>query len=422
MTADALTNWAGTLTYGAARVHRPGTVEEVREIVRRGERVRGLGARHSFNAIADTTGELISLERMDRVLALDAARRTVTVEGGIRYGTLARTLHAAGWALPNTASLPHISVAGACATATHGSGDENRCLAAAVSAMELVIGDGSVVALSREREGERFAGAVVGLGTLGIVTKLTLDIVPTFDVAQTVYEGLSAERLERDFDGIMGAGYSVSLFLDWMGETISQVWVKRRVGDGASKATEGDLFGAAAAVVKRHPITILPAENCTEQLGVAGPWHERLPHFKIEHTPSSGAELQSEYFVARRFAVDAFRAITSLRDEIAPVLQISEIRTVAADDLWISPYNGRDSVAFHFTWLPDWPGVSELLPQLEAALEPFEARPHWGKLFTLLPERARALYPRMGEFRALAKELDPAGKFVNQLVQTYVLD
>jgi xylitol oxidase len=421
--AERLTNWAGNLTYGAARVHRPETVAEVREIVRRSERVRGLGARHSFNAIADTTGDLLSLERMERVLALDTARRTVTVEGGIRYGTLARALHAAGWALPNTASLPHISVAGACATATHGSGDRNGCLATSVAALELVTADGSVVALSREADGDRFAGAVVGLGALGVVTQLTLNVVPTFQVAQYVYEGLPVARLERDFDAVMGAGYSVSLFTDWLGDRIGQVWVKQRVDDGGAAAARMGLerLGATAAPVKRHPITILPAESCTDQLGVPGPWYERLPHFKIEHTPSSGAELQSEYFVARRFAVDALRAVAAQRDEIAPVLQISEVRTVAADDLWMSPYNGRDSVAFHFTWLPDWPGVSALLPLLEERLAPYEARPHWGKLFTMLPRRIGSLYPRRGEFKALAEELDPTGKFRNDLVGTYVL-
>ncbi|HET7768675.1 MAG TPA: FAD-binding protein [Chloroflexota bacterium] len=421
MNDDRLTNWAGNLTYGAARVHRPETVEEVREIARKSERVRGLGARHSFNGVADTTGDLISLERMERVVGLDVERRTVTVEGGIKYGTLARALHEAGWAVANTASLPHITVAGACATATHGSGDKNGCLATSVVGLELVSGDGSVVAFSRERDGERFNGVVVGLGALGIVTRLTLDIVPTFQVAQTVCEGLSFERLERDFEGVMSAGYSVSLFTDWMGDAISQVWLKQRVGDAGTGELGEGFFGAARATVKRHPITILPADNCTEQLGVPGPWHERLPHFKLEHTPSSGAELQSEYFVERRHVVGALRAVRGLREEMAPVLQISEIRTVAADDLWMSPYRGRDTVAFHFTWLPDWPGVSELLPKLEAALAPFNARPHWGKLFTMVPERVRELYPRMGEFRALAKELDRDGKFRNRLVETYVL-
>ena len=419
---ERLTNWAGNLTYRAARVHRPERVAQLQGIVAASDRVRALGSRHSFNAIADTTGDLISLERLDRVVSLDAERRTVTVEGGIRYGTLGRALHAAGWALPNLASLPHISVAGACATATHGSGNTNRCLAAAVSALELVTADGSVVVLSRERDGDRFAGAVVGLGALGVVSQITLDVVPTFQVCQDVYEGLPVVQIVRDFDAITSAGYSVSLFTDWSGDRVSQVWVKRRVEDG--KAVVGaarDLFGAVPAPVKRHPITILPPDNCTEQLGLAGPWHERLPHFRMEHTPSSGAELQSEYFVDRRHAPAAYRAITALRDEIAPLLQISEVRTVAADDLWLSPYFERDSVAFHFTWLPDWPGVSALLPKLEAQLAPFHPRPHWGKLFTLPPERVRAQYSRLAAFRSLARELDPTGKFANEMAESFVL-
>ncbi|HEY1336465.1 MAG TPA: D-arabinono-1,4-lactone oxidase, partial [Bryobacteraceae bacterium] len=354
------------------------------------------------------------------------------------YGALCVALHEAGFAVHNTASLPHISVAGACATATHGSGDRNGNLATAVAALELVTADGSVLALSRERDGARFLGAVVGLGALGVVTQLTLDVVPTFQMRQSVYEDLPIAQLEANFDAITASGYSVSLFTDWSGPRINQVWVKQRVagmegvvgpasGDGLSTPSTGrtaaaarDYFGARPATANRHPIVRLSAESCTEQMDLAGPWHERLPHFRMEFVPASGAELQSEYFVPRRYALQAFRAIDSMREHIVPILQMSEIRTIAADDLWMSMCYGRDSVAFHFSWQLDWPAVAALLPRLEACLAPFDARPHWGKLFTTSPARLRALYPKLEDFIALARKLDPVGKFRNEFLERAV--
>jgi len=421
-------NWAGNHTFGAARVHRPKTVGQVRDLVAAGSRVRALGARHSFNDIADTPGDLISLERLNRIVALDTSRRTVTVEAGIRYGELGRALNEAGFALHNTASLPHISVAGACATATHGSGDGNGNLATAVASLDVVTAGGDVVTLSRERDEERFRGAVVGLGALGVVTQVTLDVVPAFQVRQAVYEDLLLDQMEAHFDAITASGYSVSLFTDWSGPRINQVWVKRRVADRDDRDAAGEreageareFFGARPATVKRHPIVSLPAEPCTEQLGIPGPWHERLPHFRMEYVPSSGAELQSEYFVPRQHALAAFRAINGLRDQIVPLLQMSEVRTIAADDLWMSTCYQRDSVAFHFTWVLDWPAVAALLPLIEERLAPFDARPHWGKLFTMSPARLGAVSPRLGEFRALARELDPAGKFRNEFLERYL--
>lgn len=417
MTDDqARRNWAGNHTFGASSAHLPETVEHVRELVAGGGHVHALGAAHSFNDIADTPGDLLSLDRLNRVLSIDHDRRTVTFEAGIRYGELCAALHEAGFAIHNTASLPHISVAGACATSTHGSGDRNGSLATAVAALELVTADGSLVSLSREHDGERFRGAVVGLGALGVVTQMTLDIVPAFQVRQVVYRDLPVEQLEMHFDDITASGYSVSLFTDWSGPRINQVWVKRRNAD--DQITQGpsspqELFGAQCATVNLHPVASLSAESCTVQLDVPGPWHERLFHFRMEFVPASGAELQSEYFVPRRHALDAFRAIDRLAGRIVPLLQMSEIRTVAADDLWMSPFYGEDSAAFHFSWKLDVPGVAAFLPDLETALIPFDARPHWAKLFTTSPARLLSLYPRLPDFIALTHELDPTGKFHN---------
>jgi alditol oxidase len=412
-------NWAGNYTYTAARTHRPETIEQLRKIVIGCKKARTLGTRHSFNGIADCDEDLISLERFDRVVELDAASRRVTVEGGIRYGQLGAYLHEHGYALRNLASLPHISVAGACATGTHGSGDANGNLATAVSAMELIAADGEVTQLSRHQHREAFDGMVISLGGLGVITKLTLDIVPTFSVRQQIYENLPVSKLENHFDKVMSGAYSVSLFTDWQSESVNQVWLKRLDTGNAAPPPE-QLFGATPAPADRHPIGSISAKNCTAQMGVPGPWHERLPHFRMDYTPSSGEELQSEYFVPRENAVAAFRAITRLRKQLQPVLQISEVRTVAADQLWMSPCYQRASVAFHFTWKQNWPGVQKLLGVIEEQLAPFDTRPHWGKLFTMSPQRLQSLYPRLLEFRQLLQSHDPHGKFRNAFLDTYI--
>ena len=416
---ERITNWAGNQVFGAAEVARPTTVEEVQRVVAGASAVRALGAGHSFNLIADTPGTIVATERLDRIGAIDRERRTVTVEGGVRYAALGPVLEEAGFALPNLASLPHISVVGACATATHGSGDSNAALAAAVSALEIVTATGDLIHLSRAADGDRFLGAVVGLGGLGVVARLTLDLVPSFQVRQSIYDALPLDRLLADFDAIMGGAYSVSLFTDWRADRVKQVWVKRRVGDAGDEDTP-DYFGATLADGPRHPSGRSSAAKCTVQGGIPGPWHERLPHFRADAIPSFGAELQSEYFVPRRHAIEAARAVAALGEEMAQILLIAEVRTVAADEFWLSPFNGRGGVGFHFTWHPDWVPVRAFLPRLEAALAPFEVRPHWGKLSTLDPAVVASRYARLDDFRALLAEFDPAGKFRNSYLERYL--
>ncbi|MEN9935204.1 MAG: hypothetical protein RLZZ387_1783 [Chloroflexota bacterium] len=412
---DNARNWAGNLAYSAARLHTPETVDEVRAIVRGSHKARALGSRHSFNQVADTPGDLIALDRLGRVVALDRERGTVTVEGGMRYGQLGAYLHAEGYALHNMASLPHISVAGAVATATHGSGDGNGNLATAVAAMELVTADGEVVALSREEHGDLFRGAVVGLGALGVVTKLTLDIEPTFDVAQEMYLRLPLGELYRHFDAIMAAAYSVSLFTDWHPEHVGRVWLKRRVAPGEALEWPQTFYGALRASEGEGP-----AENWTEAGGIPGPWHERLPHFRMGFTPSSGDELQSEYFVPREHAVAALRGVGELREQVRPHLMASEVRSVAGDALWLSPGYRGAYIGLHFTWKQDWDGVQRVLPRIEEVLEPLGAVPHWGKLFTMAPQRLRAGFERMGDFQALLRSFDPRGVFRNPFLETYI--
>lgn len=412
----AETNWAGNYEYRAGRIHRPATLEQVQEIVAAARRVRVLGSRHSFSAIADSD-ELISLDGLPQTVKIDHAAGTVDCSPALRYGKLARALAAEGLALHNLASLPHISVAGAVATATHGSGDANGNLATAVAGLELVTSAGELLAV--ERGDADFDGVVVGLGALGAVTRVTLDVEPAYEVSQRVFEGLTWGALSANFDAIMASGYSVSVFTCW-GSDVDQVWVKRRVDD-ETEASSAELFGARAATVDRHPIVGTDPANCTSQLGRAGPWSDRLPHFRMGFTPSTGDELQSEFFVSREHAVDAIDAVRHLADAIGPLLQVSEIRTIASDDLWMSPQYGRDSVGLHFTWRPDQPAVELALARLESMLAPFDARPHWGKVFVTGAAGVERLYPRLADFARLVDRLDPRQAFRNAWLDRHVL-
>lgn len=405
-------NWAGNYTYKAQNLHQPNTVEEVQALVKKLNQQKALGSCHCFNDIADSPLDQISTLNLNKVVSLDEKAMTVTVEGGSKYGQFSPELDKKGYALHNLASLPHISVAGACATATHGSGMKNGNLASAASAIEMVTGTGDIITLSREKDGDKFNGAVVGLGALGIITKVTLDVQKSFQVRQDLFQDLPLQQLKEHFEEIMSSGYSVSLFTDWQNGIISQVWVKRKV-EADTKAMGADFFGAKAATKNLHPITALSAENCTDQMGVAGPWYERLPHFKMGFTPSSGEELQSEFFVPRQNAVDAILALEKKRDQITPQLMITEIRAIAADNLWMSPCYKQDCIAIHFTWKQHIPEVMQLLPMIEAELAPFNYRPHWGKLFTIAPALLHSRYERLPDFLNLVKEYDPKGKFKN---------
>ncbi|MBB3055476.1 FAD-binding protein [Mucilaginibacter gotjawali] len=413
---DRLKNWAGNLTYSTGNVFYPTTVAEVQQLVKAHTKIKALGTRHCFNTIADSRDNLLSTSKMNQVVSLNTAENTVTVEAGIKYGELAPYLHQKGYALHNLASLPHISVGGSITTATHGSGIRNGNLSSAVTGLELVIADGSIVHFSKAADREKLNAAVVGLGALGIITKVTLAIQPTFMVSQRVFTGLPMAQVKENFEKIMSAGYSVSLFYDWQTDLINEVWIKSRIGTD-TLPDQPEFYGAKAATKNLHPIIALGAENCTEQMGVPGPWFERLPHFKMGFTPSSGKELQAEYFVPLHHAVAAIEAVAKLGKQIGPHLFITEIRTIAADDLWMSPCRHQTSVTIHFTWKQETEAVLALLPQIEQALAPFNPRPHWGKVFTLAPKILEARYPKLHDFKKLVAAFDPHGKFRNGFLE-----
>jgi xylitol oxidase len=403
-------NWAGNVRFSTDRVLLPRSVGELCAAVRAGSgHLHGLGSGHSFSDVADTDGTLVSLAELPPVIDVDPGASTVTVSAGLRWGDLAPDLHRAGFALHTLGSLPHISVAGSCATGTHGSGVRATCLAAAVRALEVVTASGELV--TAHRGDPDFGGYPVALGALGVVTSLTLDVEPAYDMRQTVVEHLPWAVAIEQLDAVMGSADSVSLFTTWQGDTVEQVWLKQRIPAPARVNLEWT--GAVPADGPRHPIRGMSAQWCTEQLGRPGPWYARLPHFRLEFTPSSGEELQTEYLVPRQAGAQALAAVRDLRDQVSPVLQISEIRTVAADDLWLSPACGRDSLAIHFTWVPAADAVLPVVAEVERVLRPFGARPHWGKLFTMGADELAALYPRMPDFTALRRRLDPDGRFDN---------
>lgn len=414
--ADPRTNWAGNLTYSTDNLHIPKNVGELQEAIKKCKKVRALGTKHCFNTIADSKENQISTEAFNKIIGLDKEKNTVTVEAGIKYGEMCKYLDDNGFALHNLASLPHISVAGACATSTHGSGIKNGSLATAVSAIELVNGKGEVVSLSREKDGDEFGAAVVNLGALGIATKITLDVQPTFKMKQVVYQNLPMSALEKNFEAIMSGGYSVSLFTDWRNKNVSEVWVKSKAEDMKEVAPE--FYGAKLATKNLHPIEALDPVNCTDQMGVDGPWYERMPHFKMGFTPSSGKELQSEYFVAFEHAYEGFMAIEKLNEKVAPHLFITEVRAIAADELPMSPFYKKTCVAFHFTWKQEVEAVMALLPEIEEALAPFAPRPHWGKIFTLKPAVLQSRIEKLADFKKIMEKHDPEGKFRNEFIET----
>lgn len=411
-------NWAGNYGFQALEIAHPASLEDLQERVARASKIKPLGSRHSFNDIADSSGTLVVLDRLESAICVDESNMTVTVSGGTQYGKLASELELLGFALHNLASLPHITVAGAVATATHGSGDTNGNLATAVSGLEMVTADGSM--LTVRRGDADFNGIVVGLGALGVVSRLTLDIEPSFRIRQQVFENLDWDQVLENFDQVTSAAYSVSLFTDWSGETVGQAWLKSRVGDHVMNDTPSAFFGGARAVSAMHPLPRVSGSSCTQQLGIPGPWSDRLAHFRLEFTPSAGDELQSEYLIPRENAVDALRAMRKLAGVVAPLLLVSEIRTIAADQLWMSPNFGRDGIGLHFTWRRDQPAVEVVLPLIEAELARFAARPHWGKLFGGGRASLAPLYPRFGDFTALAECLDPSGKFRNSFLNRAV--
>lgn len=408
--------WSGCHAFAARELLVPSTVEQLQEVIASSRRVRALGTRHSFNDVADTDGSLVSVLGLPERFELDPIIGTVTVSGGTSYGRLAEQLGPTRWALANMGSLPHISVAGAVSTGTHGSGVHHRNLSAAVRAIETVAADGSLRRWARDDDPD-FGGRVLSLGALGVTTALTLDLVPSYDVRQDVWFDLPWESLLDNVEEIMTSAYSVSIMPDWKSsENAGKVWLKSRT-DSWDGSLDPARYGARWAVCSAGKLAEGQFPHQTVQGGVPGPWWQRLPHFRPDASPSRGDEIQSEYFVDRRHSADALAALRACAERFAHLVLVSELRTVAADDLWLSPAQGHDSLGIHFTWTNDAEAVLEVLPSVEAALAPFSPRPHWGKWFTLEGIAIREHYPHLTTFHGLAEFADPSGKFRNSFLE-----
>lgn len=400
-------NWAGTYEYTAPRIVAATSVDDIRRVLAAPGRVRALGTRHSFTDLPDTTGTLVDVTGLPAEIELDEQECAVTVAAGIRYGDLATRLEERGWALRNMGSLPHINVGGAIATGTHGSGDGNTVLSDSIRGLRYIGADADV---HEVRRGDPdFDALVVGLGAYGITMAVTLDIQPSFRMRQDVYTGVSWDAALSDLGALTGAGYSVSVFSRWEPGSIGHVWVKTRLDADDDPVAEMLLDGARDPVA--NPLAEIP--DVTELGGVPGPWLQRLPHFRLDGTPSFGDEIQSEYFVRRADAAPALRAIRPLGALIRPLLFITELRTAASDSLWLSPAYERDVLAIHFTWMNDPAGVRAVLPRIEEALAPFDARPHWGKVHGFDRDAIERVHPRLADARAVFERLDPEGRFVN---------
>lgn len=419
------TNWSGSLAYTARGVVRPTSIEQLQDHVATSPRVRPIGSRHSFSRIGDTTGTLVSVADLPGTVRLDPDTATVRVPAGATYGDICRVLDHQGRGLANLASLPHISVAGATATATHGSGLRNQNLSAAVTELTFVDGTGELMTVSRATDPELVPGCVVHLGALGIVTEVALATVPAFRVAQAAHPGIAVEDLAANFTDVMGCAHSVSVFTRWQGSDTDFVLVKAIVDsgqvDGSHPHLPTDVLGAPGAHEPLHPIPGALTDALTAQLGVPGPWYDRLPHFRLGHVPSGGAEIQSEFFVPLHRAPEAIGAIRAIGPILDDVLMVSEIRVVAADDLWLSPAYQQDVAAFHFTWHLDVPAITQAATTVAAALAGCEAVPHWGKVFTTGRDVFANRFLRLPEFRALAARFDPDGRLRNDFLDTLVL-
>lgn len=404
------------MPYHFGREHHPRDLDALRTLVAGSSRLRPVGTAHTFNdlpdAAPDADVDAVSLATFDGVQVGDD-RTWVKVGAGLTHARLAVALEPHGLALENLASLPHLNVAGAVATATHGSGSRTRNLATQVRAVELVLASGDLLTLRRDEPD--FEGAVVGLGLLGVVHALELDVVPAVDHRQLVLHDDDVEGLPDRLHAILDLGRSVSVFTRW-DDGPHRVWVKWRTDDPTPDHRALDL---RLADEPEHPIAGLDAVHCTLQGGVPGPWVERLPHFRPGFLPSVGDEVQSEYHVPREHGPDAARAVASVGHLLDAALMTSEIRAVAADTLWLSPQLDRDTCSFHFTWTGDTTLAAAAALVVEEALAPFSPRPHWGKHFAM---DVRDVHPRLPDFLDLRERLDPGRTFVNPWAERVLLD
>lgn len=409
-------NWARNLTFSESEFLEIDSFSQLQEVVNTSSRVKVLATGHSFSPIADTEGKLISLKKLDSSIYIDSVNQTVSVSAGTSYAQLARYLEENGWALENLASLGEITIAGAIMTATHGSGSANSVLSNAVVEIEMVLASGEKLLLNEQNIAE-FKGFIVSIGALAVFTRLKLRIVKSFSIKQIVYENITSKSVAQHFDEIFDAAYSVSYFNNWARDSSGQIWMKF-LSDKDISTLAKNAFGGNLAVANQHPVKVNDPSTCTEQMGVTGKWLYRLPHFKLDSSPASGDEVQTEYLVDRKYVKEYIGELSAIGDEIASRVYATEIRTIKADDLWLSGAYQRPTVGFHFTWKKS-ADIENFLPKIEQILGQYNGRPHWGKLFSTDKDQLISRYPKFSDFQKLLKKYDPNGKFRNQFIDRY---
>jgi xylitol oxidase len=437
-----------------------------------------MGRGHSFNDICDTRGTLINLTRkMSEVLALDEAAGTLRVQGGITYTQMFEHLRHTEWALPNTASMPHFSLAGAISTGVHGSSGVDASgrpplanLGSAVRALTFVVHDGSVVRYSRDDTdgGARLDAAICGLGCLGVVAEAELQLVPTYNVAQACYHDIPAQALVDNFMDLLAAHDSLSCFVDWRLHNVRWLWARRFVaaGDTAVPAYPAALLGGrleersfgrrgADGVYRGSLATVtglwsdvlpfnMPALATREELALEGGRGRRSARESERVTRFDDSaemdEIQAEYFVPLSAAVPALEVTYTVAQRWtqtaegaaggAPICKHCELRVVRGDGQLLSTARGRDSLVIHFSFAANTADGAGNMPlamawcaELEAALRPWDVRPHWGKLFAMGRAELRRLYgaAALDAFATLCAEHDPNGRFVNDWAARLVL-
>jgi xylitol oxidase len=409
-------NWAGNLTFSAKEFIEIDNISKLQQVVSNSQGVKVLATGHSFNAIGDTKYTLISLKNLSNGIEIDSQNAQALIPAGMSYADAARYLESNGWAFSNMASLGEVTIAGAISTGTHGSGSNNGVLSTSVVGLEIVLGSGELITID-ESNSEEFAGFVISLGSLGVFTKIKMKIVPSFSVKQFVYENIGIQAVAENFDTVFNSAYSVSYFSNWAKNSTGQIWMKF-LDDSSSDNLSDNWLGANQAKAKQHPVKINNPDPCTDQLGISGKWLYRLPHFKLDSSPASGDEVQTEYLVDRKYVNEYIQDLRTIGDEIAPRVYATEIRTIKSDELWLSGAYQRETVGFHFTWKKS-DTLVDFLPRIEEILGKHDGRPHWAKLFSVKSDELSARYPKYSNFEALLKKYDPKKKFRNKFIDQY---
>uniref|UniRef100_A0A915D0Y3 FAD-binding PCMH-type domain-containing protein n=1 Tax=Ditylenchus dipsaci TaxID=166011 RepID=A0A915D0Y3_9BILA len=416
-----LLNWGGNFNFSTQDIKYPTTTAGVQQLVKECKgKIRPVGTRHSFSEIANTNDTLICLVHMNLILSVDPSVPSVTVQAGITYTDLIPFLQSIGLAIPMMASLGEISIAGAINTAVHGSGAGIGNLATQVLGLQMVLADGSVVQYSKGQNDTELAAATVGLGALGIVTQVTLQAQPTYNLAINVFENMDMSVLDTQLYNITHSGYAINMWSTFgTPGVLDQVWITTKVDSNGVNAygNVSQLYGAPAATAQSSPIAALPPTYVVPQMGIVGPYYERLTDYDLGLSGQEGQQTQSEYYVDFDDFVPALKALQTLSAEINAVVYVALFRITEKDELWMSPQYKKTTMAIHFSWQPKLDQVMALLPKIEAALAPFNPIPHWGKLYTLKPEQYLPLLPKYPEWREQVELHDPTHKFRNKWLE-----